>query len=325
MHIITKLLLITTSFSSFSNIKLLDVKFNLNNLKSFQLDPIITYQQNNKGSLQVTKNTKTKDIIKSKNDDVHFLVKLSHGNKVGVERINNYISELRFDKKNDLYFTLLGSKEVEKIGKGKNLKVHLNAEYFSFFEPSAKKIIVKKRSNQLEYSIRINNIWNPYFQPSVALDDSLNLYFTEYSAKGSLQIISYNLKSKKKKLIKKLKSINKKFNICFIEDKQKILIMEYELDFLTKTKSLIYDLYNTKYYETDYKLTGALECTEKGFYFIKEKNKNLARGEQRFELLEYQFNNSSLNTLKKSNFLPSLFKQNNKVFVQIEKNIFEVI
>ncbi len=319
----TSLLLL--NLASFAGIKakLFQPKFNIKQIRAIKSENL-SYQQSRNGHLQMTKNTKTKDLIKHEDDNVFYKVILNNPKIIGIEKKVNFFTDLNLRKNNHLFISELGSSKVMEIGKGLNLNLHLDGIYASFSKINEQKISILNLKNNHEHSLTYSNKWNPYFRPEVVMNYGKDIFYNDYSKNGLMRVMQYNLKSKKKKVFITAKSQDRYFKFCSNESKGMIYILNTSLDFKNKEATSITDLYGTNLYLTDFRINGPLICHDEHLIFVKENNKEKLLTNKKFEAIAYSLKDSSLTTLHKSSYNINIFKQDDKVFFLNEDLYYEV-
>jgi len=318
-------LLIFTGLA-FGNTKarLFNPKFSTSQIRAYYPELNINYTQNFKGELNVSKSNKKKTILKNSNPDVLYIVSSDNDKIVGIEKIENFSRELNFRKLSTLYYTKNGDSSVTELGKGVSLSIHLNGEYASFYHPVKKEIIIQGIKDFSVKKIKLKNVWNPYFYPTIIMNYSKDVIYNEYADDGKMRISKFNLRTNKKSILLRSKSIKRRFDFCIHHSNEMIYILNSSIDTLNSLPTFITTINGEQIYKTDYKITGKLICYKDSLFFSQEKTKITNDEEYKYTLRGYEFKNSKLLQLYTSQYQINLFKQGNTVYFHNNKNIYEL-
>ncbi len=278
MLFINSLLLLTISFSAYSKIVPFIPKYRLENLKAFVDSKNLYYFNNNRGEFVMSKGFKSYPIIKGQSKETQYNAFLSSDyNHLLVEEITDYLSHMNIRKMNKIWFTDVGSKKANFIGKGVNPQFHLNSTWISYFDPQNKSIIIiNARTKEVYKKILIQDNRRPYFIPDVAVSSQLDIIFTQVNSQNEQEVIKLNKKDKSILLKGTIKHSD--FSMC--SSNGRIFIKEALLDSSIKKSSLsLFELQDSKanrIHRSKGHYVGPLLCLP-GMLFYAEKKFNISK------------------------------------------------
>lgn len=302
MLFISSLLFILVS--SFANIPELETKQAADNLKYISKDGKVTYYQTKSGDLSYSSNYTSYKIIENIPNTYYNLYFSPHKKKILFTVDTKYYSEMQSLKNLDIYISNFGGTSTQKIAIGKAPTLHLNDDYFSYFDYKTKEIYFRSTITTKSFKVSISNNVSPYFTPEVLMINDKDIIFTDLNEKGQMGVIFYSYVDKKKSIFFKSNFENSYLEMCKNEDK--VYILEKSLnDAKPFTNIYSIDLFsneNFKNVNTIYASTftdiGNLICTKDYLYFIKTKKYIEDLNTKDTDIAEFNLKEQSLNIIK---------------------------
>lgn len=270
------LLLFFTEVIAKTQLPELSTKQQLTNLRYISADGKVSYFQNNSGKLIMTTMFKNFDILNFKKyADFQVFVSQSK-KKILVEVDSTHITNLDITKNNDIYLGDFSGKEVELVGSGTSIKLHLLDNYSSYFEVKKGLLHILNNKTKKELTvIQLRNNLNPFFIPSVVMTLPTKVLYTDINKDGLQALLEYDLVTGKFKPIHKAKASGVKLETCFVDDK--LVVGEFSHPSINRGSSITY--YNVTngtlsspqlVYSSSLEDIGNMHClNEKEIYFIK--------------------------------------------------------
>ena len=220
-----------------SKLPFLTTKQEISNLRFISSNGKFTYYQRKSGSFVLSTNYNVEESIKL-STNTHFQVIASNKKRwILVSANENFQTHYSLRKSLKIYKIPFGKSKSQLIGQGQAPQLHLDDEWASWFLPKEKKInFFNLNQAGLQFFIPITNIKNPYFIPNVLMINNNQILFTDLNEKGFPGILLFEKNAKKISLFQKFESPN--IGIEFCQKKEKIYIIRYGLDNITKATTI---------------------------------------------------------------------------------------
>ena len=274
------LFLTLVSFSSFAapeqSLPELMTKQSLNNIRYLSKNGKITYYQNNSGDLKYSSNYQVK-LIKNSSAQTQYLLTASSDEKwIGIEQISAPHRPLPGVRMNRLSIGKFSDEKTTEIGLGNRIQFQLGNRFFTYFNPSERKIVIGEMSDPKQTrSVQIFDKGNLLFVPEAHLITENDLVFTDINSKGYSAVLNYSISDKKFQTVFKSSNPNSKLDICFKNDY--LIIGEFPKYALNEPSQIFkVNLFNNPNYkqrETLYTSPnsdiGNMLCDDKEIFFVK--------------------------------------------------------
>lgn len=250
-------------------------KQSLDNIKFISLDGKYTYYQRESGSLNLSTNFSSSEVLSFENGTEYILSSTPARKRIAVEVIKDFHKIFSFFKNNELYYISFGDAKAQKIADGVSLKLHLDDNWASFYRPRERNVVFKNISANKEYRVQINKTKNSYFIPEMALVNNDYALYTDINEEGYAALVAISLNDNSTQAVYKSTQNATKLEFCLNETD--IFLGEFSLTDAKRGSTIFkIPLYNNKdykkqeiIYSTQVADLGNLVCDEKNIYFIK--------------------------------------------------------
>lgn len=255
---------------------------NLENVVFLTQDGKYIYTQKNSGSLSITTNFSSQELIK-KDEGARFQIYSGEKDQILIEVDQNFYNKFDSKKMYEIYSSKLGDTSVVKRAEGVLPDLHLFDSYLSYFNPIEGSITFKNLINGKDKRIFLNKERTPYFSPLKLMINQDFVVYTDIDNDGYVSLYSTSLLDGKKSLV--LKSSLKTLGIeaCIFENNLYIGEFPYLERTLQSSITKISLDNNPNFasreviYHSESSDIGNMICKNNGIYFIKayQHNKNL--------------------------------------------------
>jgi len=190
-------------------------KQDITNLRFLSYDGRFSIYQRRSGSLLFSTNYKVTEIVKS-TPGTHFtVIGSATRKKLLIEERNDYFRSLSLRQTSNIYVLSYDGTGLRLYGKGQAPQLHLTDTWLSFYDPSIKELqFINIASDTLQFSIKINNPFNPYFVPQAIMLSESKVILTDLNSAGHSALLEFNRKDKKFTTLQKVGSHESKIEIC---------------------------------------------------------------------------------------------------------------
>lgn len=250
----------------------------LQNIKLITKDGKYTYYQRGSESLLLSSNYTVKEILKLESGSYFDVISTENRKRILIIADKDFHKKHSITQPRTIYFSSLGSDQVLKLAEGNSAQLHLNDEWASVYSIVEKKIsFFNLSNNDLDFSIKLSNNFNPFFTPKIEMLNSDRVLYTDINNEGLTGLLSYNRTTKKNKLVYKVDEAYFKIEFCL--HNKKLILGHFSFDRDNKySQILISDLKKYDFKELYLSMTkdiGNLFCPlkEDKVYFIKDTSK----------------------------------------------------
>ena len=203
------------AFGALTKLKPIITKQDITNLRFLSNDGRFSLYQRRSGSLLYSTNYKVTEIVKS-SPGTHFtVIGSTERKKLLVEERNDYFRSFSLRQANNIYVLNYDGTGLRLFGKGQSPQLHLADTWLSFFDPSIKELqFINITNDTLQFSIKINNPFNPYFILQTIMLSEFKVLLTDLNSSGHSALLEFNRKDKKFSTLQKVDSHESKIEIC---------------------------------------------------------------------------------------------------------------
>lgn len=277
-----------------SKLPVLKTKQSLNNIRFISSNGKYTYFQKNSGELLLSKNYKNYNILKNESNTEYFIHSSNDKKKLIIEVDELFHTKNSYTKLNKLYILDYGKENVEEIGQGVAPRLHVNDQYYSFFDPKLKRIDYFRVSDKDKvFSIKLANSLNPFYIPETTMITMHDILYTDINKDGQNAILAHSIIDKKTQTIYKSTLSGAKIEYCLMN--KKLYVGEFSFgDIDSNSKILEIPLYGNPEYK-NYKILyqsqqsdiGNMRCSNGDIYFIKTLTYNKELNLKSTEIAKY--------------------------------------
>ncbi|MBI2519675.1 MAG: hypothetical protein HYV97_04640 [Bdellovibrio sp.] len=205
----------TSVHGALTKLKPIITKQDITNLRFLSYDGRFSLYQRRSGSLLYSTNYKVTEIVKS-TPGTHFTIIGSNTRKkLLIEERIDYFRSLSLRQANNIYVINYDGTGVRLFGKGQSPQLHLNDSWLSFYDPSIKELqFINITNDTLQFSIKINNPFNPYFIPQTIMLSESKVLLTDLNNAGHTALLEFDRKDKRFTTLQKISSHESKIEIC---------------------------------------------------------------------------------------------------------------
>jgi len=261
-----KLLCLLASFFSFSQVKKLVFKQNIQNLRHINSAEDITYFSLPSGKLMLSKSFNNHQLIKA-SEGAHFNVQVNSINSYTLIELNrDYFLKSSFFTEKEVYISKHGSKEVKLIAQAHYS--YIFDQWVACINLNKKQITFINLDNSLETTLSYES-YNPYFIPKVQVINSF-VYFTSQDSKGVSLVNQYGIASNRRKEIYKARSYTRKIDLT---GKKDLIVGDFSLTSQKESHISSYSNNQLKpLYKSESNDLGNTKQLNDTVFFLKEVN-----------------------------------------------------
>jgi len=297
------------------------------NIRFLSYDGSMTYYQRSNGSLQLSTNYKVSEVLKL-SEKSQYLVFVSPNKKYTlISHQKNPFSRATSRKTKNLYLSQYGSTKTKRVGLGIFISfLGKKSEYFSYYLPTLKKIVIVKSSNiNIKKEIQVAAGLNPYFIPQVVMINNQNILFSDLNAQGIPGLRIFNFEKSLSTLFYKAPSFESKLKIC--AGKSELFIWESSYNKQTpgtRITKVPYKSFNrdkqTFVYQSEENDRGNLICHKKGsLFFIK---KHMKQNASLFDVAQFNLKTSKTKLISDLGYVSSLINLDGRLLIPFQGKLY---
>ncbi|MCT4643272.1 MAG: hypothetical protein N4A33_13355 [Bacteriovoracaceae bacterium] len=310
----TKIIFFIIPLIGYANLKELETKQSVNNIRYISSDGKVTYFQSFSGKLNLNINYKSQVILKEKKSS-NFIVHISkEKKKVLVALDTTYHSYLNANKTQEIFVGDYAKNNLEYLGVGLSPKLHLKDQFASYFNPIKSEVYVHNLKTQKIKTFKIINKTNPYFVPQVRMVSATEIIYTDINDKGYHAIVMYSFIDKKITKIFKANTAYKLLSFSLYKDN--LYISEVSVNpNLPGTKFFQIPLYNNNkfkkqipIYLSQFNDIVNFQLLEDKLFFIKTVNYNKELNKAYTDIAYLDLKNNHLKVITKNEQIKQIIK-----------------
>ena len=273
-------LFILTSFLHAAELPKLLTKHAPETLRYLSMDGRYIYVQKRPGVLGLVSSFRSIDFISEASSSDFIVTGSRFKRRLIVEVIPHYHQEFNLKKEHKLFMINWGNSQPKEVGAGKSAKLHLNDEWITFYNSYTGTLHIQNLVTQKKYDIRLSKKPSPFFIPEAEMINDDVIVYTDINEAGFAAMVSFDLKTKKSKIVYRAPQTGTKIELC--QNEGYLAVGEFPYEGVTRGSKIQRINVNaetnlssfTTIYDSINQDIGNMICMKDSIFFIKTTNQN---------------------------------------------------